>query len=65
MIYQLGIAGFCFANIMLMSFPEYLGIDASEQGFEVFFAGRILACHSRFALFRTSFLSIILEKFEA
>jgi Cu+-exporting ATPase len=32
MIYQLGIAGFCFGNIMLMSFPEYLGIDASEEG---------------------------------
>lgn len=32
MIYQLGIAGFCFGNIMLMSFPEYLGIDASETG---------------------------------
>lgn len=30
MVYQLGIAGFCFGNIMLMSFPEYLGIDASE-----------------------------------
>jgi Cu+-exporting ATPase len=30
MIYQLGVAGFCFGNIMLMSFPEYLGIDASE-----------------------------------
>ncbi len=32
MVYQLGIAGFCFGNIMLMSFPEYLGIDASEVG---------------------------------
>lgn len=32
MIYQVGIAGFCFGNIMLMSFPEYLGIDASEAG---------------------------------
>ncbi len=32
MIYQLGIAGFCFGNIMLMSFPEYLGIDATEAG---------------------------------
>ena len=32
MIYQLGIAGFCFANVMLLSFPEYLGIDASEAG---------------------------------
>ncbi len=32
MIYQIGIAGFCFGNIMLMSFPEYLGIDTSEIG---------------------------------
>jgi len=32
LVYQLGIAGFCFGNIMLMSFPEYLGIDASEKG---------------------------------
>lgn len=24
---QIGIAGFCFGNIMLLSFPEYLGID--------------------------------------
>lgn len=32
MVYQLGIAGFCFGNIMLMSFPEYLGIDVSEEG---------------------------------
>lgn len=24
--YKLGIAGFCFANIMLISFPEYLGM---------------------------------------
>ena len=30
MIYRLGVAGFCFGNIMLMSFPEYLGIDASD-----------------------------------
>ena len=30
-IYKLGVAGFCFANIMLFSFPEYLGIDAKEQ----------------------------------
>jgi P-type Cu+ transporter len=31
MVYQIGVAGFCFGNIMLMSFPEYLGIDASEE----------------------------------
>ena len=30
MLYRVGVAGFCFGNIMLMSFPEYLGIDASE-----------------------------------
>ncbi|HAK12312.1 MAG TPA: heavy metal translocating P-type ATPase, partial [Chitinophagaceae bacterium] len=30
-IFKLGVAGFCFANIMLMSFPEYLGIDTKEQ----------------------------------
>lgn len=31
MIYQLGVAGFCFGNIMLMSFPEYLGIDSIDK----------------------------------
>ncbi len=30
-LFKLGVAGFCFANIMLLSFPEYLGIDAKEQ----------------------------------
>lgn len=30
-IYKLGVAGFCFANIMLFSFPEYLGIDQQES----------------------------------
>jgi Cu+-exporting ATPase len=30
-IYKMGVAGFCFANIMLLSFPEYLGIDSKEQ----------------------------------
>lgn len=30
-IYKLGIAGFCFANIMLLSFPEYLDINIKEQ----------------------------------
>lgn len=31
-IYKLGVAGFCFANIMLISFAEYFGIDAKEAG---------------------------------
>ena len=37
MIYKIGVAGFCFGNIMLMSFPEYLGIDASETGLRAIF----------------------------
>lgn len=31
LIRQLGIAGFCFGNIMLLSFPEYLGLE--HEGF--------------------------------
>jgi Cu+-exporting ATPase len=34
MIYQLGVAGFCFANIMLLSFPEYLGLEDAEKGLQ-------------------------------
>ena len=37
LVYQIGIAGFCFGNIMMMSFPEYLGIDASETGLRATF----------------------------
>lgn len=36
-IYKLGVAGFCFANIMLMSFPEYLGIDSKERSLLLIF----------------------------
>ena len=30
MIYQLGVAGFCFGNVMLLSFPEYLGLNSVD-----------------------------------
>jgi Cu+-exporting ATPase len=30
LLIQLGVAGFCFGNVMLFSFPEYLGLDPSE-----------------------------------
>ena len=32
LLYRIGVAGFCFGNIMLLSFPEYLGLgeDAGE-----------------------------------
>lgn len=31
LIYQLGLAGFVFGNIMLLSFPEYLGMNSIED----------------------------------
>ncbi|HRI28027.1 MAG TPA: heavy metal translocating P-type ATPase metal-binding domain-containing protein [Chitinophagales bacterium] len=38
LIYKLGVAGFCFGNIMLLSFPEYLGLNmATEAEFSRFF----------------------------
>ncbi len=30
LVFKLSIAGFCFGNIMLFSFPEYLGIDQQD-----------------------------------
>lgn len=30
-LYKLGIAGFCFANIMMMSFPEYLSSEGKVE----------------------------------
>lgn len=40
--YRVGIAGFCFANIMLLSFPEYLGIDIRDAFLRRFFQYVIL-----------------------
>jgi P-type Cu+ transporter len=37
LVYKLGVAGFCFANIMLMSFPEYLGLDEAEKKLQTIF----------------------------
>ena len=31
LLYRLAIAGFCFGNIMLFSFPEYLGLDEHDE----------------------------------
>lgn len=33
LVARIGVAGFCFGNIMLMSFPEYLGADDLDEGF--------------------------------
>lgn len=38
LIYQIGVAGFCFGNIMLLSFPEYLsGKETVSSNYRLFF----------------------------
>ncbi len=37
LLFKIGIAGFCFGNIMLLSFPEYLSINPNEVFFRKFF----------------------------
>jgi len=37
LLYKIGITGFCFGNIMLFSFPEYLNINMSDSFFIKFF----------------------------
>lgn len=33
LLYKIGVAGFCFGNIMLISFPEYFGLDTFSKGY--------------------------------
>ncbi len=37
-IVKLGVAGFCFGNVMLLSFPEYLGMQGIEARYSQFFS---------------------------
>lgn len=37
LIIKIGIAGFCFGNIMLLSFPDYLGLTGIERTYQSFF----------------------------
>lgn len=37
LVQRIAVAGFCFGNVMLLSFPEYLGLSAFEQTFKHFF----------------------------
>ncbi|MBS1530752.1 MAG: heavy metal translocating P-type ATPase metal-binding domain-containing protein [Bacteroidetes bacterium] len=37
LVKKIAVAGFCFGNVMLLSFPEYLGISYYERSFRVFF----------------------------
>ena len=34
---KLGVAGFCFGNVMLLSFPEYLGLSELEKEYQSIF----------------------------
>lgn len=37
LLIKMGIAGFCFGNVMLLSFPDYLGIAGIEEDHRSFF----------------------------
>ncbi|MFD1551287.1 heavy metal translocating P-type ATPase [Putridiphycobacter roseus] len=37
LIFKIGLTGFCFGNAMLMSFPEYLGINEQDKNFQTIF----------------------------
>lgn len=43
LIWKIAIAGFAMGNVMLFSFPEYLGLSAHEQKFQQLFAWLSLA----------------------
>ena len=42
-LYKLGVAGFTFGNIMLLSFPEYLGFEKAAQEMHLGYINFILA----------------------
>jgi Cu+-exporting ATPase len=37
LVQRIAVAGFCFGNVMLLSFPEYFGLSVFEQSFKHFF----------------------------
>src|SRR5690606_12212537 len=43
LILKLTVAGFCFGNIMLFSFPEYLGLDSADARLKGVFTWLYLA----------------------
>ncbi len=34
-LYRLGVAGFCFGNIMMLSFPEYFGLEGMKEQYDL------------------------------
>ncbi|HYK77250.1 MAG TPA: heavy metal translocating P-type ATPase metal-binding domain-containing protein [Daejeonella sp.] len=43
LVKKIAVAGFCFGNVMLLSFPEYLGLSELEAHFQSFFGWLNLA----------------------
>jgi len=43
LLYKLGLAGFSFGNIMLLSFPEYLGFDHASYLFHIGYINLLLS----------------------
>ena len=43
LITKIAVAGFCFGNVMLLSFPDYFGLGAFENNFKNFFGWLNLA----------------------
>jgi Cu+-exporting ATPase len=43
LLYKLGLAGFAFGNIMLLSFPEYLGFDHASYLFHIGYINILLS----------------------
>ncbi|TDQ11322.1 heavy metal translocating P-type ATPase [Pedobacter metabolipauper] len=43
LIAKIAVAGFCFGNVMLLSFPDYFGLSNLEQEFKTFFGWLNLA----------------------
>ncbi|MDT3403903.1 heavy metal translocating P-type ATPase [Mucilaginibacter terrae] len=37
LVKKIAVAGFCFGNVMLLSFPEYFGLSATEENFRQVF----------------------------
>ncbi|SDF25224.1 Cu+-exporting ATPase [Mucilaginibacter pineti] len=37
LVLKIAVAGFCFGNVMLLSFPEYFGLSIADQSFRHFF----------------------------
>jgi len=54
LLIQLAVAGFCFGNIMLLSFPEYLGIDRLDAQLQKVFSYLNIALSLPVILFSAS-----------